>query len=254
MKPAHVNPAHASQQGNVLFLILIAVALFAALSYSATQSTRAGGTKSSQEDSQRVRGVEIIQYATFVAESIQRMTFRGVNNDALCFDAPLWGHANYDHSGCGSETNKVFSPVPGAGNVVWLKVPDGANAGEPWYITGNTCVLSVGTLQNDDCNSDGNNANEDIVMFLPNITKPLCLEINEQLGISNPGGNPPKASGDLWSTGMPVFAGAYADGGRVDSGGSGDLNILRGQMFGCVEGGGTPPAGSFAYYHVLVRR
>ncbi|MFN3826275.1 MAG: hypothetical protein ACK4NR_01470 [Micavibrio sp.] len=241
-----------TQQGNILFLILIAVALFAALSYAATQGLRTSG-KSPQEDNKRIRGIEIIQYATFVSESIIRMKFRGITDESFCFDSPQWGHTDYDFSACSTETNKVFSTAKDAGNVIWLKPPDGANAGEAWYITGSSCLPGLGTSQADDCNGDGDPSSEDLIMFLPNIGRDLCIEINNQLSITNPGGNPPRASGNLWNANAP-YTGTFADGGRVDSAGSGDINILRSKPFGCVEANGTPASGTYAYYHVLIRR
>ncbi len=242
-----------SQQGNVLFLILIAVALFAALSFAATQSLR-NSPKEGQKDSQRIRGTSIVQYATFMGESVMRMKFRGVELDNLCFDSPLWGHTDYDHAGCATETNKIFSTAPGAGEVAWMPPPEDANAGETWYITGQSCVVGIGMSLDTNCNGDGTTASEDLILFLPNISKSLCLEINTKLGIQNPNGNPPKASGDMWPAGMPVFAGNFIDGGKVDSGGSGDIAILSGHSYGCVEGGGTPPVGTYAYFHVLAGR
>lgn len=241
------------EQGNILFLILIAVALFAALGFAATQTLRTS-TKDPQSESQNVRGIEVIQYATFVAESIMRMKFRGIDDSQLCFDSPLWGNTDYYHSACDDEMKRVFSTVPGSGGVSWMKAAKGANLGEPWYFTGSSCVPGIGPYQGDDCNSDGASTSEELMMFLPNISKALCLEINTQLDIENPNGNPPQASSNIWPSGMPVFTGSFADGGKVDSAGSGDAAVLRGREFGCVEGNGTPPAGTYVYFHTLLKR
>ena len=240
-----------SQKGNVLFLILIAVALFAALGFAVTQTLR-NSPKDSQRDSQRIRAAELTQYPTFIGEAVMRLKFRGIEDTDLCFDSPLWGNNDYYHAGCDDDKHKVF--LAHGGEVAWTPPAEGANSGENWYITGQSCVIGVGKSQDVDCNGDSSGDSEEIIMFLPNISRALCLEINEKLGIANPGGNPPKASGDLWPAGMPVFAGNFTDGGRIDSLGSGDADILAGHSFGCVEGGGTPPAGTYAYFHVLVRR
>ncbi len=61
-----------SQNGNVLFLILIAVALFAALSYAVTSSTRSGGGDAAKETVQ-TSAARIINYYTTLQAGLQRL-------------------------------------------------------------------------------------------------------------------------------------------------------------------------------------
>ena len=236
-----------SEKGNVLFLILIAVALFAALSFAATQTLR-NTPQDPQGDTKKLGVATLTQHTTFVAQAVQTMAMRGIDPVNLCFDSPLWGHDDYYHAAGDNEDNRVFSPAKGGGASV-APVPAGINNGEPWYITGQSCIIEA----EQDCNTNGNQ-DEDIILFVENVPRDVCIALNEKLGMPNPQGNPPKASGNLWPPGKPVFAGDFLDGGRIDSGGNGNLGILAGQTVGCVEGGGTPPAGTYAYFHVLLRR
>ena len=64
--------SHQHQSGNVLFLILIAVALFAALSYAVTQSGRSGGGDASAEKNAIIAS-ELLQYSTALRTAITRM-------------------------------------------------------------------------------------------------------------------------------------------------------------------------------------
>lgn len=64
------------QQGNILFLILLAVVLFAALSYAVTSSMRGGGNDASTE-SMKVKAAEIDNYVAGLSATIQRMTLTG---------------------------------------------------------------------------------------------------------------------------------------------------------------------------------
>lgn len=61
-----------NQQGNVLFLILIAVALFAALSYAVTSSTRAGGGNANNEKT-NLQISQMHQYAAALNGAAQRL-------------------------------------------------------------------------------------------------------------------------------------------------------------------------------------
>jgi hypothetical protein len=59
-----------SRSGNVLFLILIAVALFAALSYAVTSSSRSSGAQIGA-DQARIMAAEIRQYASSIEQAIR---------------------------------------------------------------------------------------------------------------------------------------------------------------------------------------
>ena len=56
-----------AEKGNVLFLILIAVALFAALSYAVTQSSRSGGGDANNETS-LINSAQVTQYPASVRQ------------------------------------------------------------------------------------------------------------------------------------------------------------------------------------------
>ncbi len=76
------------ERGNVLFLILIAVALFAALSYAVTQSSRSGGGDASRETN-LVNSAHITQYPASLKTSIVRMIVsNGTSPLVLVFNPP----------------------------------------------------------------------------------------------------------------------------------------------------------------------
>lgn len=65
------------QRGNILFLILLAVVLFAALSYAVTSSMRGGGRDIADEKAQMLAS-QILQYAASLNNAAQRLML--VNN------------------------------------------------------------------------------------------------------------------------------------------------------------------------------
>ena len=87
-----------SQSGNVLFYILIAVALLAALSYTVAQSTRGNVSQLSAERA-RLYATEIIENGNVISSAVSQLRLRGVGLDELCFDHPSWGASDYDQVG-----------------------------------------------------------------------------------------------------------------------------------------------------------
>lgn len=111
------QPRHACS-GNVLFLILIAVALFAALSYAVTQSSRSGGGDASKETVQ----MNISRMTNFIVAlrgGITRITLPGVE---------MW-QVQYDNNVYRTQSNAAYYPALGnpADPTRYLFVSGGGN-------------------------------------------------------------------------------------------------------------------------------
>lgn len=231
-----------NESGSVLLYILIAIVLFAALSFAVSQMGRGGGGESNKE-LRRLQASEIMQYTRALQSAIQSMTIDGTEDTQISFENTTI--AGYNYASCG-DACKVFSPgggamaymIPAAGD--WLDAAQsaGANFGQ-WVFSGSNSVVNVGT------------AAPDLLAILPWVRKDLCMEINTLLGIANPGLQPPNDSGDADLA--TKFQGTYT---ATQSIGGGDPDI-EGQRAGCFQGATnltSPPAETYHFFQVLVAR
>lgn len=231
-----------SEKGNVLFLILIAVALFAALSYAVTQSTRSGGGDAGRETS-LVNSAQITQYPASVKTAITRMIISlSVDPTTIEFNPP----ANF-----GTLTQQSYGVFyPTAGGATYMEAPSSVMAaGTPgiWRFNSENDIYNIGT--------DGapSTSSADIIAFLPGVSLAICQRIHTQLGLSTTIPTETGISFDsaatftLANNMTNANTGIGAGGGVIgDAGGS----ILNGQPQGCFQ----QPASTYVYYHVLVER
>lgn len=157
-----------SERGNVLFLILIAVALFAALSYAITQSTRTGGGNAAREQS-LIGSSALAQYPINLRSAVMRMVIGGENIRNILFNSP-------ENFGALSANRLVFHPQ--GGGATYSDAPGDVMAAATsanWIYNAEFRVPNVG--------SDGTNGN-DVIAFLVGVNQATCERINKQSGIA----------------------------------------------------------------------
>lgn len=228
-----------SESGNVLFLILIAVALFAALSYAVTSSSRSGGGDANSETN-LISSATITQYPAAVRTAIIRMVISdNIAVEDLNFDPP----ADFATTCNATPDNCVFHPSGGGATYVTASddIMDVAGTGT-WRFSGNYEITNIGLSVATD--SDGN----DIIAFLPDIKESICEKLNEELGIA--GDNIHSADLDPTLAAQQMITGYSIPATEINIGTVGGAAALDGQAFGCVE----DSAGDYHYYHVLVER
>lgn len=156
------------QQGNVLFLILIAVALFAALSYAVTTSSRGSGNA----DSEKVK-ISTAQWLSYVASTrtaIQRMIFSATDLQFCVGGLDFCGIGEGFDDLCSTGTTCLFAPE--GGGAVKPLLPSGKTA---YFIRPGNSISIDGI---------GTPAADAFIQYTDELSANECQEINRGLGIS----------------------------------------------------------------------
>lgn len=243
--------SRSGERGNVLFLILIAVALFAALSYAVTQSTRSGSGDASGETN-LINSAQLAQYPAGVRTSVVRMVIGSVSVEQLLFDTPS------DFSsieGASQQAFAVFHPQGGGG--VYQRAPTDVmsiSGQGTWVFSSDYEVDQIG--QSVAASSDGN----DVIAFLPSVAANVCKKINSELGITVTGND---SDGDGVPTAGTAFLPDYNTNSMTaynpaNEGIGNEVATIAGafvgQPFGCFDANDGLATSPYVYYHVLVER
>lgn len=235
--------------------ILVAVALFAGLSYVVSENMRGGSPELMGAELARNNATEILQFASSVRRAVQTLRIDGVADTEISFENNI---ANgYTNVSCSSDSCKVFAPGGGGISYIrpspdWLDESNSARDHFGTYLfTGNACIASVGG-GGTDCELSGDD--EELLLIVPYLKKIICTELNKKAGINLPSGEPLPEGTSAWNSNPATarFTGSYTNDSEIGDGNA----AFRKTRSGCFAGTGTnmPPSGTYHYYEVLLAR
>ena len=234
-----MNMPH-KESGNVLFYILIAVAMLAALSFAVSQGSRGSGQTISAERA-KLLASEIIEYSNDICTAASQIKLRGIDDTELCFDHTSWGANDYDHAGCTDDFNKIFH-ITGAG-LTWKNAPSeamdsNATPDNLYHIYGDNAVEDIGTT----CASA---SCSDLILVVDELQEIICQHINALLDITDVSAPPPTDT----DIGKTRYIGAYGYTATIgdEVGGT----ALIGKSSGCFL---NTTDSKYTFYKVLIAR
>lgn len=241
------NRARKNESGNVLIYILVAIVLFAALSYVVGNMMRGGNADMIGEEQAKLYAGEILDYARIIRSAVQEMRIsNGCTDTDISFENNVVaGYDNGTNTAC-----QVFHADGGDKKYVvptdkWFDTSLAASTGYGEYLfSGMTTVTNIGI-------DDGTSNALELIMFIPYIKLSVCNAINEKLNTAHSSGNPPLENADAWHSSFEKFDGTYGGPNTRRIDGQGPI-----RMAGCREGANAsiPPLGTYFFYQVLLVR
>lgn len=220
MKGNQKTKQRKNESGNVLFYILIAVVLFAALNFVVGNMMRGGDTEVIGEEQAKLYAADILDYARSVKQAVQAMRISNgcTETDIRFVDALTTGYGTSVRANC-----DVFDST--GGDMNYIAPIDKYGTGTEWLFVGSNTVAGVGTTA------------PDLVIILQNINQSICEQINEKLGIAS-------VASDADGVDYSKFTGTYASTEQID--------IADNKPSGCLNDT-TTGGGNFFFQALVVR-
>lgn len=242
-----------SESGSVIWFILLAVVLLAALTITVSRSSDSV-EQSGDRERARVVASEIMRYAKGLEQAISKMRINGISENEISFQNSFI--SDYENPYCTNTSCRLFHKEGGGLTYQrpesgWL---DGAYSSEDYYgetlFSGNACILNVGNYG--ESGSCIGTSDQELMMFIPFVRKSICLEINRLADFGIGGEDPPVDTSSAWNAtaSNARFSGRFNNGTNIDTSPSGGFEK---QTTGCFEGDSTPSGGYHFYYTLLAR-
>ena len=159
-----------TERGNVLWFILIAIALLGALTMMLSRSG-SSVDQSADVEQNRIKSGQILRYAKGIESTIEQMKLRGISENLLSFQNATTT-VNYTNAACTSNDCKIFDGA--GGGQAYQAPPKGSNDGSEWIFTS---ANNVGTTAGPVVTTAAGSGN-DLIMLLPKANDSMCKQIS----------------------------------------------------------------------------
>lgn len=247
----HFSLMHKFQRGNAMIYVLIAIALFAALSFTLSRQTDTGEAGTLRAEQAELYATQIMSYAAQARNVLDQMQGTGSDVSELIFTLPTQG--GFNAAAASANIHKVYHPQGGGLNPGTLApaVVEGTETDPPpgWYLGRFMNVEWTPLAAGNTAGPAGAEAPyEDVILVAFQIKREICEKINENI---------------TGSTAIPVmtetvkealidatfFTGSNAS--EFTTGDPGDVCPDCGEYGAlCVEGSG----GLYGFYNVLAQQ
>jgi hypothetical protein len=223
----------ASQNGNAIVMILIAIALFAALGVAFSNTSRTSSSFITDEEAKAYAN-QIIAYGNEVKSAVKRLQLRGCSDTEISFENNIV--SGYENPNSPPDKSCHIFDVAGGG-LQW-KSPNAKSQTSPinYRINGAHEISNIGkNCSSSECN--------ELLIFLGSLNENICIKINNSQNINSMPENFNYTHGFY-------FTGTFDD-GNVLLASSLEGLPMRGKKLGCFL---ETSSGNYVYYNTLIAR